>query len=102
MVDKVFYNSKGDAIPVSYVEDALQEYKGTTRDGDPIYHTVYTRNGRHISYDTVVVRGHHEYIMGSGHETDHRTGQVAKWDLGNRVTWQEALHMYTSDLVYKF
>jgi hypothetical protein len=98
---KYFYNSNGDAIPTSYVEDANQEYKGTTLDGDAIYHTVYfdAQRKKHISYDTVVVNGEHRYIMGSGHERDHNTSDISKWDLGNRVTWQEALSRHTRDLI---
>ena len=102
MVDKVFYNAKGDAIPVSYVEDVGQEYKGTTLDGDPVYHTTYVREGRHISYDTVVIRGEHHYILGSGHETSHQYGDISKWNVGGRVTWQEALRMHTHKLVFEY
>lgn len=100
MVDKVFYNSKGDAVSVSYVEDVQQLHKGNTKDGNPIYHTTYFKDGKHISYDTVVVRGEHCYIRGSGHETNHYGGEITRWDLGNRVTWQEAVdRMYTRDLI---
>ena len=102
MAEKVFYNSRGDAISTSYVEDVQQLYKGTTMDGDKIYHTTYVKDGKHISYDTVVVRGEHQYIMGSGHETGHRSGEINKWDPGNRVTWQEALRMHTRDLLMKY
>ena len=102
MVDKVFYNAKGDAIPVSYVEDVGQVYKGTTLDGDPVYHTTYFREGRHISYDTVVIRGEHHYIIGSGHETSHQYADKSQWNMGNIVNWQDALRMHTRDLIHQY
>lgn len=84
------------------VERASQEPKGTTLDGDPIYHTVYVRNGKHVSYDTVYYRGEHHYIPGSGHERDDRTHQtVGRWDgpWTNVVTWKEALQMRTCQVI---
>lgn len=101
MADKYFYNSNGDPIPISYVDDAKQEYKGTTLDGDSVYHTVYfdVRRRKHISYDTVVVNGEHNYILGSGHERNHDSSDISQWDWGNRVTWQEALGRHTRDLI---
>ena len=101
MADKYFYNSNGDAVPTSQVDDALQEYKGTTMDGDAIYHAVYvdTKRQLHISYDTVVVNGTHHYIMGSGHERKVGSDAICRWDSGNRVTWQEALKRHTSGLI---
>lgn len=98
---KYFYNSRGDAISTSYVEDAKQERMGETLDGDPIYHTNYydTQRRKHISYDTVVVRGEHHYIMGSGHETDHSSRQKSRWDSGYEVTWREARGRRTNTLI---
>jgi hypothetical protein len=83
------------------VEDGKQEYKGTTLDGDPIYHVTYydVKRKKHISYDTVEVDGSHHYIMGSGHERDHNSSSISKWDMGNRKTWQEALGSRTNDLI---
>jgi len=98
---KYFYNGNGDALPASYVEDVQQEYKGTTMDGDAVYHVTFfdARRRKHISYDTVVYRGEHEYITGSGHERDHGRDSISRWDSGNRVTWQEALRSHTRDLL---
>jgi hypothetical protein len=51
MADKYFYILRGDELPVSYVEDAQQSYKGTTMDNDAVYHTVFydARRRKHIS-----------------------------------------------------
>ena len=70
-------------------------------DGDAVYHVTFfdARRRKHISYDTVVFRGEHGYITGSGHETDDRTREITRWDPGNRVTWYEALGMHTRNLL---
>lgn len=96
-----FYNSRGDKIPTAQVDQAKQELKGTTMDGHDVYHTTFfdARRHKHISYDTVVYRGEHCYILGSGHETNHGSSDIIPWDIGNRVTWQEALRRHTSDLI---
>lgn len=100
-MSEYFYNSQGDAISTSYVEDAQQDYKGRTLDGDAIYHTVFYDASRrkHISYDTVVVQDTHHYIIGSGHERNHDSTEIIRWDVGNRVNWQDALQKHTSDLI---
>ena len=98
-----FYNANGDAIPTSYVEDGVYEYKGTTLDGDSVYHISYhdKQRQKHISYDTVEVRGRHYYIHGSGHERNDASGQISRWDpqYTNRVTWYEALGRRTDGLI---
>ncbi len=101
MADRLFSNGNGDTVSQSYVEDAKQDRMGETMDGYAIYHTVYhdSRRHKHISYDTVVVRGEHQYIKGSGHETDDYTGNIARWDMGVQVTWREAQRKYMQDLV---
>lgn len=99
--EKYFYNSRGDAVPQSYVENPVRTKKGTTLDGDPVYHTTYfdAQRKKHISYDTVFVNGEHHYIMGSGHERDHDSKKSSRWDSGNTVTWQDALRRRTSNLI---
>lgn len=99
--DKYFYNSNGDTIPTSYVEDAKQDYKGKTLDGDAVYHTVFydAERRKHISYDTVVVNGIHHYIMGSGHERAHDAKEISKWDIGKRINWEDALGRRTNSLI---
>jgi hypothetical protein len=101
VAEKYFYNSRGDAISTSYVENANQEYKGKNLDGDSIYHTNYfdKQRRKHISYDTIVVRGEHHYIMGSGHEQNHGSDRIDRWDSGNKVTWQDAIGRRTNTLI---
>lgn len=100
-----FYNANGDAIPQSYVEDGGYEYKGQTLDGDRVYHVTYHDKHRqkHISYDTVEVRGRHYYIHGSGHERNDVNGEIIRWDMQytNRITWYEALGRHTDSLISK-
>lgn len=63
-----FYNANG------YVKQ--EERNGIT------HHTWFNaQTKRHISYDTSKDRwGEEKYVPGSGHETDHYTGEVvARW-----------------------
>ena len=81
------------------VEGVNQEQKGVTLDGDPIYHTTYIRTGKHVSYDTVLYRGEHYYILGSGHETIHG-GSISRWErYTNEVTWRQAQHKRTCQVI---
>lgn len=101
MGNEVFYkpNGKLDARKFDRVES---NYKGTTLDGDAIHHWTYYDPNRqtHISYDTVVVRGEHFYIQGSGHEVDGQTGKISQWQSwSNQVTWKEALGRRTQTLI---
>ena len=91
MSNEVFYGSNKKIRINSTIEDAEGEYKTTTRDGYKVYHWTYYDNQRrqHISYDTVLIDGEHEYIYGSGHQTDARTGHISQWDWGNQQTWKE-------------
>jgi hypothetical protein len=101
VADRYFYNARGDVIPSTCVLGAIQHYKGTNLDGNCIYHTVYfdIEHQKHITYDTVKVRGIHRYILGSGRERAYNSGDIVRWDSCECVTWQDALRKYTRDLI---
>lgn len=103
MGNKVFYDSNKKVDIQTTMSNVNGDYKGTTMDGYSIYHWTYydTRRECHISYDTVVVNGEHEYIMGSGHETKHGSSSISKWDFGNSQTWQDARTKYLKDLLQR-
>ena len=101
MANRVFYESNKKIDVQRTMDNVQSEYKGTTRDNYKIYHWTYydTQRGKHISYDTVEIKGEHEYIMGSGHEVDHSTHSTSRWDYGNEVTWRQAIERNLRDLV---
>lgn len=100
MGNKVFYDSNKQVDIKATMRNVQSQRMGETRDGCPIYHWTYYDESRnaHISYDTVVVRGEHLYILGSGHTTRHG-GRPDKWDWGRQQTWREAQHRYSYDII---
>ncbi len=100
ILSELYYGS-GRKTDLRNAQNVEQKRMGTTLDGDDVYHTVYYNAdiNRHISYDTVVFKGAHCYIVGSGHERPNGPGDVIRWDPGNEVTWKDALQRRTSSLI---
>lgn len=102
MADGYFKNARGEQIFKSDVEDVTQEYKGTTLDGDPIYHVTYYDPHRrlHVSYDVVAVIGIQHYVRGSGYDNDHNTNTETAWEPNSKhISWYEAQNYRTWELI---
>jgi len=72
-------------------EDYATKLMGWDSLGREIWHHSYydPDTKRHISYDTIVLRGEHEYLTGTGHERDDRGGYTAvRWDREEK-SWKD-------------
>lgn len=53
------------------------------------HHTYYNpTTNRRISYDTVLGGYLHQYLIGTGHETDQNSGRHIRWDEGPVRSWE--------------
>jgi hypothetical protein len=96
-----YYTKDWKSIPIIYILNGREEYKGSTADGRALFQTEFFDRycQKHVSYCTVMVDGCHHYVRGSGRERDEFSNTYECWDTGPYLTWQEALNRRSVDLV---